>query len=670
LTPAANQTGTSTITLSVSDGQATTSTSFVLTVTPVNDAPAATRAILDQIATEDAAFNFVVPAHTFADADAGDTLRYTAAKGDGSALPTWLTFDATTRTFSGTPANADVGTLDIQVAASDAAGAVASATFRLTVVDVNDAPTLSLAPIVVESGGSALLSIQVADIDSAPSAMSFQVEGLQGGRIESTQAPGAAITAFTAEQWQAGQVRFVHAFGATQAGFTLRVSDGAATASVQAQITVKPVVPAVVPEQVVPLSVPAAGAAPTTPTVSVTAPAPAPVVATAAPAPVAVQTVTPAPAPSPAASPAPAASVSSAAPSTSPAPAADIFTPAATAAPTPAGAALSAPAPSPSPGPSTVSLAPAQAPAPPASTSSESTPPAAAPATSASPATTTATPAGGQNAAPGAAAAPAAAAAPPAPGGANPGRPGPVAPGGPEGAPAATATAAPTRAESPVRVEVPANVPGAAAVNNFIRWVAAAAPGDAPAAPIQPSLTWAPINQVAIGNGAFDAALGLGGSSSFSSDATAAQIRLEGTFRQMKEDVEQEVVYEQGVAASSVVVTTTFSVGYVLWLARGGALLASLASAIPAWTSIDPLPVLSNFKTRTGKGPDGEDPPDPADNAGMPGSRKDQVEDMFGSEGRRNGAPARERAAAADSPARAAVQPAVGSPATADAIDP
>jgi hypothetical protein len=33
--------------------------------------------------------------------------------------------------------------------------------------------------------------------------------------------------------------------------------------------------------------------------------------------------------------------------------------------------------------------------------------------------------------------------------------------------------------------------------------------------------------------------------------------------------------------ASSVVVTTGFSIGYVLWLARGGALLASLASAHP-----------------------------------------------------------------------------------------
>ena len=38
------------------------------------------------------------------------------------------------------------------------------------------------------------------------------------------------------------------------------------------------------------------------------------------------------------------------------------------------------------------------------------------------------------------------------------------------------------------------------------------------------------------------------------------------------------------------------SVGYVVWLARGGMLLASLLSSMPAWRAIDPLPVLANFR--------------------------------------------------------------------------
>jgi hypothetical protein len=194
-----------------------------------------------------------------------------------------------------------------------------------------------------------------------------------------------------------------------------------------------------------------------------------------------------------------------------------------------------------------------------------------------------------------------------------------------------------------VRIEVPTNVPGAAAVNNFVRWVSGSVvpEGGLGAAAMQPNLSWAPVGQVALDRGAFDAALGLGLGSS-SSDYQTAQIRLEGTFRQFKEDVQEEVAQEQGVMASSVVVTTGFSIGYVLWLARGGALLASLASAIPAWTSVDPLPVLSNYKGRGGKGPGGEDLDDPAENDGMPGSRKDDVEDMFRSRDRSGHAPAAE----------------------------
>jgi hypothetical protein len=209
-----------------------------------------------------------------------------------------------------------------------------------------------------------------------------------------------------------------------------------------------------------------------------------------------------------------------------------------------------------------------------------------------------------------------------------------------------------------VRIEVPTNVPGAATLNNFVRWVSGSVvpEGGLGGPAIQPTLSWAPIGQVALDRGAFDAALGLGGSSA---DPQTAQIRLEGTFRQFKQDVQEEVVQEQGVVASSVVVTTGFSIGYVLWLARGGALLASIASAIPAWTSVDPLPVLSNYKGRGGKGLDPEDPQDPAENAGMPGSRKDQVEDMFGSRDPRGPAPAVEaRAQPAPAPSEASPAPA------------
>jgi hypothetical protein len=51
------------------------------------------------------------------------TLGYTANLGDGSVLPIWLTFEASTRTFNGTPISADLCTLTMIVMATDQAGA-------------------------------------------------------------------------------------------------------------------------------------------------------------------------------------------------------------------------------------------------------------------------------------------------------------------------------------------------------------------------------------------------------------------------------------------------------------------------------------------------------------------------------------------------------------------
>jgi len=109
---------------------------------PPNQAPSLDVALADQAAAEDAPFSFAVPAGTFTDPDAGDSLTYTAALAGGSALPGWLTFDAATQTFSGTPLQADVGALDVRVTATDSFGLTAEDVFKVTVANVNDAPVL------------------------------------------------------------------------------------------------------------------------------------------------------------------------------------------------------------------------------------------------------------------------------------------------------------------------------------------------------------------------------------------------------------------------------------------------------------------------------------------------------------------------------------------------
>ena len=133
-TPAANANGDpyTSFTFKVNDGTADSASAYTYTfrVTAVNDAPTVANAIPDRTATTNVAFSYQFPANTFADVDA-DTLTYTATKGDGTGLPTWLTFTPATRTFSGTPTAA--GTLSVKVTASDGNSGTVSDTFDITV---------------------------------------------------------------------------------------------------------------------------------------------------------------------------------------------------------------------------------------------------------------------------------------------------------------------------------------------------------------------------------------------------------------------------------------------------------------------------------------------------------------------------------------------------------
>jgi len=108
---------------------------FALTVQNVNDAPIVSNAIADQITKQGNAFNFQIPANSFTDIDAGDILTYSATLENGNALPSWLSFNATTRTFSGTPTSTDIGTLNVKVTARDISNATANDIFAITIAN-------------------------------------------------------------------------------------------------------------------------------------------------------------------------------------------------------------------------------------------------------------------------------------------------------------------------------------------------------------------------------------------------------------------------------------------------------------------------------------------------------------------------------------------------------
>ncbi len=88
------------------------------------------------------------------------------------------------------------------------------------------------------------------------------------------------------------------------------------------------------------------------------------------------------------------------------------------------------------------------------------------------------------------------------------------------------------------------------------------------------------------------------------SNLDLASALRERSLTQALEPLRHEAELAQGAGTQIVVggsaVSAGLSVGYVLWLARGGVLMASVMSALPAWASLDPLPVLGQVK---GKNP-------------------------------------------------------------------
>ena len=159
------------VAVAASDGANDSLQNFSLRVGNRNEAPLPAQALDNASASQDTRFTLRLPADAFTDVDAGDTLTWSATLASGAALPTWLTFDATSRSFSGTPTNADVGSLTLRVLATDVAGASAAQDIVLVVVNVNDAPTAAT-PVgnhdtIEDSGFSlSLPAAAFADIDT------------------------------------------------------------------------------------------------------------------------------------------------------------------------------------------------------------------------------------------------------------------------------------------------------------------------------------------------------------------------------------------------------------------------------------------------------------------------------------------------------------------------
>jgi hypothetical protein len=173
LIPATNQFGSSTITVSVSDGALTTSDTFILTVNAVNDAPALTT-ISDKNVNEGVLLTFTNAA---SDVDtAANQLTFELALG----APAGATIHPTSGVFTWTPSEAQGPgnyELTIQVNDNGSPNLTDSETFNIVVNEVNQAPILTpVVDLTVYPGTVVSITNNATDADIPANDLSFALE--------------------------------------------------------------------------------------------------------------------------------------------------------------------------------------------------------------------------------------------------------------------------------------------------------------------------------------------------------------------------------------------------------------------------------------------------------------------------------------------------------------
>lgn len=125
------------------------------TAAEINHAPTIIGSLSDVNVIDGNALSMALPVDSlFEDTDVDDQLTYTVTTADGEVLPTWLSFDPTTLSIAGTPNGSDIGTLALQVTATDIAGASAHINFNLSVAAMADQVLTGTSGNDVLTGGS------------------------------------------------------------------------------------------------------------------------------------------------------------------------------------------------------------------------------------------------------------------------------------------------------------------------------------------------------------------------------------------------------------------------------------------------------------------------------------------------------------------------------------
>jgi len=120
-------------------------------------------------------------------------LKITAQSEDGGELPSWLTYDPVTRTFSGVPPEGEQGRIKVKVAALDEFGSEASGILTFQLGD-NQAPTLDAARELVVNEDAALLNLGISvPVDPEATAVTVTITDIPTlGQV--FKADGSALT--------------------------------------------------------------------------------------------------------------------------------------------------------------------------------------------------------------------------------------------------------------------------------------------------------------------------------------------------------------------------------------------------------------------------------------------------------------------------------------------
>jgi VCBS repeat-containing protein len=196
------------------DANATATQAFTWTVSNTNQAPATVGTIADRSDAEGAAVSQATAAN-FSDADAGDTLAYSAA-----GLPTGLAIDPASGVISGTLAftASTASPFNVVVTATDGSNATATQAFVWTVTNTNRAPAVTNEPYaftVTDNAtvGAAVGAVSAGDADG--DALSFSITGGNTGNAFAIDPASGAITVATS-----GVL-----VGGSQVTLTVRVAD-------------------------------------------------------------------------------------------------------------------------------------------------------------------------------------------------------------------------------------------------------------------------------------------------------------------------------------------------------------------------------------------------------------------------------------------------------------